>query len=171
MNTVNRWMEQVYRATLYSFTGKKIISTVVVSVLAYSLLVLSSFPEYSYQIFLLPSSILTAVKALSLNIWQTTGATGFVLTILYGLLIGVSATAGHTLIKLNGISNMKNASGILPGFLAGGCAGCGAGILGLMGYAGAVALLPFNGNLVRLAGIGFLLYFLVKTGDPRTCEI
>lgn len=171
MNHPRKSIEQVYRAVAYSFTRKRAVATLALSSLGYSLLVLSTFPEYSYQMFVLPSSIFVALKALSINILETTGITGFVLTLVYGLLIGVSAVTGYTLVKINGIQQIKSASGILPGFLAGGCAGCGAGILGLMGYAGAVALLPFNGNLIRLLGIFLLLYFLMETGDPRTCEL
>lgn len=55
--------------------------------------------------------------------------------------------------------------------LVAGCASCGAGVLGALGFVGAMAALPFDGNLLRVGGIGLLLLFLGRAGDPRTCSV
>ncbi|MFC6730566.1 hypothetical protein ACFQDG_18090, partial [Natronoarchaeum mannanilyticum] len=52
-----------------------------------------------------------------------------------------------------------------------GCASCGAGVLGALGFVGAMAALPFDGNLLRVGGIALLLFFLGRAGDPQTCSI
>jgi len=46
-----------------------------------------------------------------------------------------------------------------------------AGVLGALGFVGAMAALPFDGNLLRVGGIALLLFFLGRAGDPRTCSI
>ncbi|MFB6295069.1 MAG: hypothetical protein ABEI97_04880, partial [Candidatus Nanohaloarchaea archaeon] len=69
------------------------------------------------------------------------------------------------------VGGAGRAGGVAPVFLIGGCAGCGAGLLGLFGAAGALAVLPFSGNGIRLAGIIFLTALLGYAGDPRTCRI
>jgi hypothetical protein len=63
------------------------------------------------------------------------------------------------------------AAGVVPGFLAAGCASCGAGVLGVFGFFGTMAALPFEGNLLQLGGILMLLFFAGRTGNPQTCSI
>jgi hypothetical protein len=86
-------------------------------------------------------------------------------------LTGVAVTNAVTLFRRARRRGASTALGVLPGFLAAGCASCGAGVLGALGFVGAMAALPFEGNLLRLGGIVLLVFFLGRTGDPRTCSI
>jgi hypothetical protein len=44
-------------------------------------------------------------------------------------------------------------------------------VLGLLGFAGAVAALPFHGNLLRVGGLLLLVGYLARAGDPRRCAV
>lgn len=112
-----------------------------------------------------------AVLALTANTYSSIGALGLGLIIAYAVLTGIAITNVIAQLQMQTISGVRDLFSVIPGLLASGCASCGAGILGLLGFAGALAALPFNGNLLRLGGIGLLLYFLYRSGDPRACEV
>ncbi|WP_227738987.1 hypothetical protein [Halorientalis pallida] len=133
---------------------RRTLVTVYVAAVIYCLLVLSTFPTYSAQ--LLGADIAyfdEAILALTANTYQTAGAVGLGLVCGYAIMTGIAVTAAVGRVRVAGSQNARRLSAVLPGLLASGCASCGAGLLGLVGLAGALATLPFDGNLLRLAGL------------------
>jgi len=138
----------------------------------YVLLILSTFPEMSIQ--MLGAGLHWFDETLVLltqNTYATNGATGLGMIVVYAGLTGVAVvnTAGQ--VRTMGVSSASDLAGVLPGLVASGCASCGAGLLGFLGFAGAMAALPFHGDLLRVGGIVLLLGFLARSGDPRQCAV
>lgn len=77
----------------------------------------------------------------------------------------------NTAIQLKRDRFNLNSLGALPGFLAGGCASCGVGVLSILGFGGVLASMPFGGNLLRFSGVLLLIALIVRTGNPDTCKI
>ncbi|RLM54104.1 hypothetical protein DVK02_11825 [Halobellus sp. Atlit-31R] len=160
-------------AVAYPFTSaSRTVGTVAVAVATYCLLVLSSFPEYTVQMLGADLAYADdAVLALTANTYETIGALGLGLIVVYAVATGVALTTAIGRVRLAGLRSARGVSSVLPGLLASGCASCGAGVLGLLGFAGALATLPFHGNLVRLAGLALLVGYLSRIGDPRRCSV
>nr|WP_225741384.1 hypothetical protein [Halorussus halophilus] len=141
------------------------------SVATYILLVLSTFPEYSFQMLNAgPQYFDDTVIALTANTYTTVGALGLGLIVAYAIVTGIAITNAMGRVARAGLSGSKGLSSAVPGLLASGCASCGAGVLGLLGFAGAMAALPFHGNLLRAGGLLLLLAYLARAGDPRYCR-
>jgi len=143
-----------------------------VAVVTYVLLILSTFPEMSMQ--MLGAGLHWFDETLLLlteNTYATNGATGLGMIVVYAALTGVAVvnTAGQ--VRTAGVSSASDLIGVLPGLVASGCASCGAGLLGFLGFAGAMAALPFHGDLLRVGGLVLLLGFLARSGDPRQCSL
>ncbi|WP_158057170.1 hypothetical protein [Halorussus halophilus] len=172
-DTASRLGRQLRDALSYPFeTGRRVAAVAVVTVLTYVLLVLSTFPGMSMQ--MLGAGVHWFDETLVLltqNTYATNGATGLGMIVLYALLTGIAVvhTAGQ--IRTTGVSSGSDLFGVLPGMVASGCASCGAGLLGFLGFAGALAALPFHGDLLRVGGIVLLLGFLARAGDPRECSL
>ncbi|MDY6774101.1 MAG: hypothetical protein SVS85_02775 [Candidatus Nanohaloarchaea archaeon] len=157
--------------TLHS--PQKVLWALGLTLLIYSLFVLSTFPTYSWQLLTADIGYLgEALAALNSNFYASMGLLGT------GLMAGYSALTAVVLLHLviqirtGGFHlEMTGASGLVPVFFLGGCAGCGAGLLGLLGAAGAIGFFPFRGNGIRVLGSLFLLGFLGYYGDPRTCNL
>lgn len=151
--------------------NKRTFLTVLTSFTVFFLLVLSSFPEYSYQ--MLNSGFQywsVAFTALFDNMWITVGPVSMIITGIYSFFTAIALLhAGVSLRQKN--FEGKSLASLSPGLLITGCAGCGAGILGLLGFAGAIALLPFDGDLLKIAGIVLLIYFIGDSGNPEVCRI
>lgn len=144
----------------------------VVAATTYVVLVLSTFPQFSLQLLSRnPADIGYAVAALTREVYLGSGWLGLALVSLYAILTGVAVTNSVALVRRARHGGASTVVGVLPGMLAAGCASCGAGVLGALGFVGAIALLPFDGNLLRAGGILLLLFFLARAGDPRTCTI
>ncbi|AWB28625.1 hypothetical protein HARCEL1_04235 [Halococcoides cellulosivorans] len=138
----------------------------------YLLLVSSTFPQFTLQIVARdPADILYAVTALTREVYLSTGAIGLALVAGYAVLTGVAVTNAVAILGRARKTGASTLLGVVPGVLAAGCASCGAGVLGALGFVGAMAALPFDGNLLRLGGIVLLLVFVGRAGDPRTCAI
>jgi len=156
-----------------SVTGKRqLVITGAGTVAAFVVVTLLSFPAYTQQ--LLGASMFyldDAVVALTWNMHQSAGTTGLLLAIIYAGLVGATLSVLSLQIQLNGVRAAGNVGGVVPGMLASGCAGCGVGLLSLMGFAGVVSALPFHGNSIRVAGILVLVYVLARVGDPRRCTV
>ncbi|WP_436925015.1 hypothetical protein [Halosimplex amylolyticum] len=143
-----------------------------VTLLTYVVLVLSTFPQFTVQLLARnPTDLLYGVTALTRETYLSVGWVGLGLVVGYAVLTGVAVTNAVTLFRRARRTGASTVLGILPGFLAAGCASCGAGVLGALGFVGAMAALPFEGNLLRAGGIVLLAFFLGRTGDPRTCSI
>ncbi|MDY6766480.1 MAG: hypothetical protein SVW77_03865 [Candidatus Nanohaloarchaea archaeon] len=138
----------------------------------YGVLVLSTFPEYTYQLLSADLFYLDqAILALTANLYATIGVFGLGLMGVYAVLTAVALMHFFIQVRSSGMGGALTGAGTAPAFLVGGCAGCGAGVLGLVGAAGAITLLPFQGNGIRLAGILLLAGVLGYAGDPRTCSV
>lgn len=74
-------------------------------------------------------------------------------------------------LRLLQMGSLSNIGGLLPGLFAAGCASCGPGLFVLFGVTGAITVIPFQGTVLRLAGLGMFLFFLGLSGDPRDCRI
>jgi hypothetical protein len=143
-----------------------------IAVVTYVLLVLSSFPAYSMQMLGAGIGYLDdAVLALTANTHATIGTLGLGLVVAYAVATGIALTTALGRVRHAGRGGAQGVSSVLPGLLASGCASCGAGVLGLLGFAGALATLPFHGNLLRLGGLLLLAGYLARVGDPRRCRV
>jgi hypothetical protein len=150
---------------------KKSISTVSISLIFFILIALSTSIGYSSQMFL--AGIEYWIPAISFTIsglYLNGGWTEVVLNLSYSILIGIILTNTYTQFKNTGIKK-RNLSGIAPGFLIAGCAGCGVGVLSLIGLTGLVTVMPFQGTLIKIAGMALLIYFIADIGNPKICSI
>jgi hypothetical protein len=157
------------------FTGSvsnwwRAIGTLTVGFLAFSLTILSANPQYSWQ--MLNSGVefwgIAFITRLS-GVLATSGYTGVSLTALFSILVGVSMT--NTVIQLRMNQLDLSSLGALPGFLAGGCASCGVGVLSLLGFGGVMASMPYQGNSLRLAAVILLMALIIRTGNPDSCKL
>ncbi|AGB17488.1 hypothetical protein Halru_2918 [Halovivax ruber XH-70] len=138
----------------------------------YVLLVLASMPEYTLQ--MLGDGIHwfdTVIVDLTDTIYRTDGAVGLGIVVSYALLTGVAVVNAVAQLRLVGLGGLTDLTGVLPGLLASGCASCGAGLLGFLGFAGGLAVLPYDGALVRIGGLALLLFFLGRAGHPERCVV
>lgn len=152
-------------------TKSRMLITGVLSFTIFFLLVLSSFPEYSYQ--MLSSGLsywLIAFRDLLRNMLASVGLTSIIITGIYSVFTALALLHAGISLKQSSFEGRSLAS-ISPGLLVTGCTGCGAGILGLIGFTSALAVLPFNGNLIKVAGIVLLLYFIGDSGNPEICRV
>ena len=160
----------IRRAIHSSFRNRTRTSIAIfLSGLVFILMNLVSRPVFSYQI--LSSNPLLLLETVKLSyLYNSTGLISNLLTLSY------AALAGPVLVNLglqirNHGTGVSKIGGIAPGLIVSGCLGCGAGLLGLLGLTGALALLPFQGSLITLTGILLMLYFFYRSGDPEICEI
>lgn len=169
--TIERYLEDLTDGIKGSTDDwRRSLTTLGVSTAAFLLSLFSANPGYSVQ--MLSSGVqywwiafLTRFTGMLMN----TGYTGILLTGIFSLLVGITMT--NTVIQIRRSRLNMDAVGALPGFLAGGCASCGVGVLSVLGLGGVLATLPFEGNLIRLGGVALLTALVVRTGDPDTCEI
>ncbi len=151
---------------------RRMAGVVFLSALSFILLILSSFPSYAAQ--MLGDSIFflgEVVSALTVNMYMSSGVLGVALTAVYSIFTGAGLMVFYSSVRTKGLDNLLRAGSFAPAVLVGGCASCGAGILGLMGFMGAVSFFPFEGNLVRLAGLLLIVYYLSEEGDPGVCNL
>jgi len=170
---LGRHVSRLLGSFAYPLTTRgRTLGTISVAVTTYCLLVLSTFPTYSLQLLGADLGYLDeALLALTANTYRTTGAVGLALVVAYAVTTGVALTVAIGRVRVAGRGGAGGLSTVLPGLLASGCASCGAGVLGLLGFAGALATLPFHGNLLRLAGLLLLVGYLARLGDPRQCSV
>ena len=168
-----RWGSDLLGALTYPTTSAtRIVGGAIVAVLTYVLLILSTFPAMSMQ--MLGAGLTWFDETLVLlteNVLATNGWFGLVLIITYAVLTGVAVVNVAAQVSLAGVSGLSDLTGVLPGFVASGCASCGAGLLGFLGFTGALAAMPFHGDLLRVGGLLLLVGFLVRAGDPRNCRV
>ncbi|WP_255150584.1 hypothetical protein [Halorarius halobius] len=165
--------DELGAALAFPFTDRRrAVGTVLVAAVTFVVLVVSTFPAFAVQMLGAGLGYLDyVVVSLVRNTYRTSGAVGLALVVGYALLTGVAVTNAAAQLRLTGVSGLSDLSGVVPGLLASGCASCGAGILGVLGFAGALAVLPFHGNLLRLGGVLLLTGFLARSGDPRECTV
>lgn len=149
---------------------KRALGTAVVSLSTFLLTIFSANPGYSIQMLSAGMqywgiAFMTRFTGMIMN----TGYTGLLLTAAFSVLVGVTMTNTVVQLRMNRIN--LNSLGALPGFLAGGCASCGVGVLSLLGFGGVLASMPFAGNSLRLGGVLLLAALIVRAGNPDLCEI
>ncbi|MFB6100308.1 MAG: hypothetical protein ABEK16_03455 [Candidatus Nanohalobium sp.] len=169
-NLTGWWKDFFQGLTASVSTRRRAVATVFTGSVAFLLSIFSANPGYSMQ--MLSAGIrywgiafITRFTGVIMN----TGYTGMFLTLIFSALVGVTMT--NTLIQLRMNQVDFSSLGAVPGFLAGGCASCGVGVLSLLGFGGVLASLPFAGNSLRLGGVLLLLVLIARNGDPRTCSI
>ncbi|GAB7020811.1 hypothetical protein [Halostagnicola bangensis] len=148
------------------------VGFVLVTVGTYSLLILSTMPEFALQ--LLGDGLHWfdyVLVSLTESVYLTDGITGLAIIVSYALLTGVAVVNAVAQLRLVGLSGATSVSGILPGLVASGCASCGAGLLAFLGFAGGLTLLPFDGTFLQLGGLTLLLFFLGRAGHPEQCVV
>ncbi len=165
------WRRDLKQGLIGSVSNwKRGLGTLLVGFFSFSITVLSANPGYSWQ--MLNSGIQFWGIALTTRLsglLATSGYTGAVLTILFSLLVGVTMT--NTVIQLRMNKMDLSSLGAIPGFLAGGCASCGVGVLSLLGFGGALASMPYQGNSLRFMAVLLLAALIIRTGNPDTCKL
>jgi len=170
---VPAWARGLPDALVHPLTSNtRLLGAGLATAVTYAVLVLSTFPGFTVQALASdPTDLFYAVAALTRETYLTVGWVGLGLVATYAVLAGVALTNAVALLGRARRTGASTVLGVVPGVLAAGCASCGAGVLGALGFVGAMAALPFQGNLLRLGGIALLLFFLGRTGDPLTCSI
>lgn len=153
-----------------SSSKKRALGTGFIGLSAFFITVFSANPQYSWQMLsggleLWPLAFITRFTGMYAN----TGLVGIMLTLGFSALVGVTMT--NTLVQLRMNKINVGSLGALPGFLAGGCASCGVGVLSLLGFGGVLASMPFGGNSLRLVALILLVALIIRTGNPDTCKI
>lgn len=165
------WIQEIAEGFKASVSTRyRAAGTAAGACLTFLFTVFSANPGYSLQ--MLSSGIKYWDIAFSTRLagmLMNTGYIGVFLTLFFSVLVGV--TMINTVIQLRMNRVDLGSLGALPGFLAGGCASCGVGVLSLLGLGGVLGSLPFQGNLLRLGGVILLAAMMKKTGDPETCKI
>ena len=165
------WKQEFFQGLKGAVSSRsRATGTLLGTVITFSLVIFSTRPVYSFQ--MLSSGLqhwpIAFITRLS-GIFMESGYTGLFLTLVFALMVGVTMT--NTVIQLRMNRMDLSSLGALPGFLAGGCASCGLGVLSLLGFGGVLASMPFGGNIFRLGGISILAALIVRNGDPDTCKI
>lgn len=152
----------------YSLNGRKIIYTSVFAAISYVFLLMISMPGQSLQALNFGIQYLPAT--LKLITYANIGTGVFTLSVIYSIFMGVIMTNLAASIQMQN-NGLRSLSSVLPGVAAAGCGGCGAGLLAVLGFAGALSFLPFGGAELYLAGIGLLMYSISDIGDPTVCDV
>jgi hypothetical protein len=171
MKDWRNWLESLKRAlSAVVSSRKRVLTAATVSLLTFYILVMSSYPVYSWQMITsTPLYWFIAFNALLLNMYKTVGIFSIGVTALYSVFTGIALV--HALLQIRSRNlDKKNLLSMGPGIIATGCASCGAGLLGFLGFFGAISLLPMNGDLLKLGGITLLIFFLGRSGDPEICD-
>lgn len=169
----SRFGNDLGKALAYPFTSwHRVLGMVVVAIVTYLLLIISTMPAFSIQ--MLRSGLHWfdyVVVSLTETTYRSDGWLGLGTIVAYSIFTGVALVNTAAQVRIAGISNASDLAGVVPGLLASGCASCGAGLLGFLGFAGALAAMPFHGALLRFGGLFLLLLFLGRAGDPRECTV
>lgn len=165
------WRKDLFQGLAASVSSRKrALGTLLTGFTAFLLTIFSASPGYSMQMLSSGFQFWTiAFITRFTGVIMNTGYTGMLLTIIFSTLVGVTMTNTLIQLKMNRID--FSSLGAVPGFLAGGCASCGVGVLSLLGFGGVLASLPFAGNSLRLGGVILLTVLIIRTGDPETCKI
>lgn len=171
--TTPRFLTDFSDALVYPFSSlSKTFLGLSVSAVMYVVLVLSTMPEFSTQMLSDGVGWLGyVVVSLTETTYRSSGLLGVLLVVLYAVLTGVAVVNTVGQVRVAGPSNTKELLGVLPGLLASGCASCGAGLLGFVGLAGALAVMPYGGTLLRVGGLALLVFFLGRAGNPERCGL
>jgi hypothetical protein len=164
------FLSRVKRAGRASVSSKtRLVSSFILSGLVFLLLAFTTALPWHLQT--LGSGVAYWDNALynSITSVYLGGVTSLLLTLSYSLISGMVLTNfGVQLLEKNFAG--RELGGILPGFVATGCASCGVGFTAFLGITGA-SIAPFGGDLFKLGGITLLIYAMYSLGDPDICRI
>lgn len=162
--------DRLLRAGRAAFSGKKrALSSLFLSMLIFLLLALSTDIPWHLQTLQLGIGYWDEVLLNSVTEVYLGGLLSLILTLSYSLISGIVLTNfGIQLLNKNFAG--RELGGILPGFVATGCASCGIGFTAFLGITGA-SIAPFGGDIFKLAGVILLIYALYSLGDPEICSI
>lgn len=112
------------------------------------------------------------LRDLAANLYLTGGLTAVILTIIYSVLSAGLVVNLMTIIAQKGLRSSSYGASILPGFIAGGCAACGASIIPILGLGASSILFPLGGNLWRIIAIITIIYAIsILNKESKTCKI
>ncbi|MFP4174437.1 MAG: hypothetical protein ACLFSW_01490 [Halobacteriales archaeon] len=168
-----RFLKDLTDAVAYPFGSlSRAALALSVAVVMYVVLVLSTMPTYSTQVLSEGVGWFGyVVVSLTETTYRSGGALAVSLVVLYAVLTGVAVVNTVGQLRVAGRSSVGELVGVLPGLLASGCASCGAGLLGFVGLTGALAVLPYDGTLLRVGGLALLVFFLGRAGHPERCGV
>lgn len=167
----NAWKRDLFQGLKSASANKKrALGTSLIGLFTFFITVFSANPEYSWQMINSgvqhwPLAFITRFTGLYAN----TGSVGILLTLAFSALVSVTLTNTVVQLRMNKLD--ISSLGAVPGFLAGGCASCGVGVMSLLGFGGVLASMPFEGNILRLGAVLILLALIIRTGSPDTCKI
>lgn len=178
-NYIERFGEDLLAALLYPFQSiLRAVLALILAGLTFVVLALASQPFGSFGIISgNPLVIFTSayVERMVRIYFEMTlssyGWTPIAMNVVYALLTGIALTNMVAQLRMLQVGSISSIGGIIPGLFAAGCASCGPGLFALVGLTGAMSAIPFQGIVLRLAGIGMFLFFLGLSGDPRKCRI
>jgi hypothetical protein len=82
--------------------------------------------------------------------------------------MGVLTVLSVSQMRAYSVSNgIRGILSLVPGIVVAGCAGCGIGLLSLVGITGLATVFPFSGNLVRVLGIILIVVLITSLGNPE----
>lgn len=166
-----RLLRNLCKGIKAAYTGFNAFTTFILSLAFFIFLALTTSVNYSLQMFSAgPEYWLTAIIFTVKGFYLNGGWFNVVLNVFYALITGALLNNAHTQFKVSGV-NLENFSGIAPGMLVAGCAGCGVGLLSLTGASGIILSLPFQGTGIKVGGILLLLVIIARIGDPETCAM
>ena len=170
-DSMTGFLTNLTAAVTYPFeTWRGTVGLVFVTSVTYVLLILSTMPAFSLQ--MLGDGLdwfAYVLVSLTETVYRSDGWTGLGSIVCYALLSGVAVVNAVAQVRFVGLSGLTDLSGIVPGLLASGCASCGAGLLGFLGFAGGLAVLPYDGALLRAGRVVLLVAFLGRAGHPERC--
>lgn len=160
--------KRILASTISAFKNwKRTTLTIAVSAFFYSLFAFNTNISWNSEI-LRTGAWLQILEYGTASI-LTSGITSLLITVIYSALAAVTVVITLLSLRSNGLS-ISGLGGSLPGFLVAGCS-CGVGLAGLIGIAGLTSTLPFNGDLLKIAGILVMLYALEELGKPEKCDV
>lgn len=146
---------------------QRVLSVIFSAVVYFVIFLFVSAPQFSVSLL----SNGYVVYSVQESVWllqAQSGTIGLVLTILYSFGMGVLTVLSVSQIRIYSVSNgVRGILSLVPGIVVAGCAGCGVGVLSLVGITGLATIFPFSGNLVRLLGILLILLLITSIGNPE----
>lgn len=167
---VENFLNRIRRAGKASVSNRKrFASSVLLSTLVFLLLAFTT--DIPWHLQTLESGVAYWDNALynSVTSLYIAGYFSFTLTVAYSVISGITLTNFGIQLRDRNFAG-RELGGIIPGFVATGCASCGVGLTAFLGITGA-SIAPFGGDLFKLGGLGLLVYAMYSLGDPDICEI
>ena len=160
----------VYGATEYIYGDtRRTIETIGISIILFIVILLATFPMYSYQMLAAgPAYWGEMVTSLWWLVFESNGWIGFSTVIGYAFIGGITLRIAASRTLTGNRSGWHGLISMIPGAILLGCAGCGAGLIGLIAGVGPIAVLLAAGPILRGVGIVLAIYYLGNKGSPNS---